>query len=134
MNSGSEANDLALLMARVYTGNFEAIALQNAYHGTSAATMGLTGHSTWKQVAPIYNGIHHVRQKCFVYCILLSGFSFLKKMYSMSIRPYVCLSASYNNAIFHLKFSMLKEHKFDRVVIVLNSKFTTSIKKKFKQL
>ena len=48
VNSGSEANDLAVLMARLYTGNFEVIALRNCYHGTSQGTMGLTAHSTWK--------------------------------------------------------------------------------------
>src|ERR1700722_15498399 len=33
VNSGSEANDLAMLMARVHTGNFDFIALRNCYHG-----------------------------------------------------------------------------------------------------
>ena len=32
VNSGSEANDLALLMARAYTGSYDIIALRNAYH------------------------------------------------------------------------------------------------------
>ena len=59
VNSGSEANDLALLMARLYTGSFDAIALRNAYHGGSAATMGLTAHSTWKYNYPHSFGIHH---------------------------------------------------------------------------
>ena len=44
VNSGSEANDLALLMARLYTGNYDVIALRNAYHGGIASTMGLTAH------------------------------------------------------------------------------------------
>ena len=35
VNSGSEANDRALLMARSYTGNYDVIALRNAYHGGS---------------------------------------------------------------------------------------------------
>ncbi|CAL8097106.1 unnamed protein product [Orchesella dallaii] len=59
VNSGSEANDLAILMARVHTGNFDVIALRNGYHGMSPNAMGLTGHSTWKQNAPHYSGIHH---------------------------------------------------------------------------
>jgi len=59
VNSGSEANELALLMARLYTGNFDVIALRNAYHGGSAATMGLTAHSTWKYNYPHSFGIHH---------------------------------------------------------------------------
>src|ERR1041385_7819468 len=47
-NSGSEANDLALLMARAYTGNYDVISLRNAYHGGSVSGMGLTAHSTRK--------------------------------------------------------------------------------------
>ncbi len=59
VNSGSEANDLALMMARVYTGNYEAIALRNGYHGGAGATMGLTSHSTWKFNYPHGFGVHH---------------------------------------------------------------------------
>ena len=44
VNSGSEANDLALLMARAYTGNYDMIALRNAYHGGNASGMALTAH------------------------------------------------------------------------------------------
>ncbi len=40
VNSGSEANDLALLMARAYTGNYDVIALRNAYHGGNAIRHG----------------------------------------------------------------------------------------------
>jgi alanine-glyoxylate transaminase/(R)-3-amino-2-methylpropionate-pyruvate transaminase len=59
VNSGSEANDLALLMARTYTGNYDAIALRNSYHGGNAATMGLTSHATWKFNVPHSFGVHH---------------------------------------------------------------------------
>jgi alanine-glyoxylate transaminase/(R)-3-amino-2-methylpropionate-pyruvate transaminase len=47
-NSGSEANEIAVLMAREYTGNAEVISLRNGYHGGTQATMGLTAHGTWK--------------------------------------------------------------------------------------
>ncbi|XP_052062506.1 alanine--glyoxylate aminotransferase 2, mitochondrial-like isoform X2 [Mytilus californianus] len=57
-NSGSEANDLALLMARMYTGTFEALSLRNAYHGASPYLMGLTALSTWKYNSPTGLGIH----------------------------------------------------------------------------
>ena len=40
VNSGSEANDIAQLMARAYTGNFDMIALRNAYHGGNSSGMG----------------------------------------------------------------------------------------------
>lgn len=59
VNSGTEANDLALLMARVYTGNYDVVALRNAYHGGSPGAMGLTAHSTWKYNFPHSFGIHH---------------------------------------------------------------------------
>ena len=59
VNSGSEANDLALLMARLYTGNYDIVALRNGYHGGSASTMGLTAHSTWKYNYPHSFGIQH---------------------------------------------------------------------------
>ena len=59
VNSGSEANDLALLMARAYTGNYDVIALRNAYHGGNAGTMGVTAHSTWKFNVPHSFGVHH---------------------------------------------------------------------------
>jgi len=59
VNSGSEANDLALLMARAHTGNYDIIALRNAYHGGNASTMGATAHSTWKYNVPHSFGFHH---------------------------------------------------------------------------
>jgi alanine-glyoxylate transaminase/(R)-3-amino-2-methylpropionate-pyruvate transaminase len=59
VNSGSEANDLALLMARVYTGNNDVIALRNAYHGMSYGTMGITALHTWKFNVSQGSGIHH---------------------------------------------------------------------------
>lgn len=60
-NSGSEANDLAILMARAYTGHFDVIALRNAYHGMSNFTMGVSALNTWKQPVPQGFGIHHAR-------------------------------------------------------------------------
>jgi alanine-glyoxylate transaminase / (R)-3-amino-2-methylpropionate-pyruvate transaminase len=59
-NSGSEANDLAISMARLFTGNNDVIALRNAYHGGSPSAMGLTSHHTWKYPMPQNVGVHHV--------------------------------------------------------------------------
>jgi alanine-glyoxylate transaminase/(R)-3-amino-2-methylpropionate-pyruvate transaminase len=47
-NSGSEANEIAILSAREYTGNSDVISLRNGYHGGTQATMGLTALGTWK--------------------------------------------------------------------------------------
>ena len=61
VNSGSEANDLAVLMARAYTGNYDVVALRNAYHGGSPASMALTSHHTWKFNVPHAFGVHHAQ-------------------------------------------------------------------------
>lgn len=47
-NSGSEANEIAILSSREYTGNSEVIALRNGYHGGTSTAMGLTAHGTWR--------------------------------------------------------------------------------------
>jgi len=59
VNSGSEANDLAVTMARLYTGNLDVIAVRNGYHGGSPTTMALTGLSTWKFPTQQSAGVHH---------------------------------------------------------------------------
>ena len=56
-NSGSEANDLAMYMARLYTGKFEILSLRNGYHGMSPYTMGLTSLNTWKFNVPTGFGV-----------------------------------------------------------------------------
>jgi alanine-glyoxylate transaminase / (R)-3-amino-2-methylpropionate-pyruvate transaminase len=59
VNSGSEANDLAILMARAFTGNFDVLSLRNAYHGGNAIGQALTSHHTWKYNVPNNFGVHH---------------------------------------------------------------------------
>lgn len=60
-SSGSEANELAMLMARLHSGNFDILALRNAYHGLSNQAMGLTALHTWKYPYPHGFGVKHVR-------------------------------------------------------------------------
>ncbi len=60
VNSGSEANDLAITMARLYTGNFDILALKNCYHGGISSMMGVTSHSTWKYPLAQGFGVHHI--------------------------------------------------------------------------
>jgi alanine-glyoxylate transaminase / (R)-3-amino-2-methylpropionate-pyruvate transaminase len=59
VNSGSEANDLAVTMARLYTGNLDVVAVRNAYHGGSPSSVGLTSHHTWKYPLPGATAVHH---------------------------------------------------------------------------
>ncbi|KAL2899980.1 Alanine--glyoxylate aminotransferase 2-like protein 3 mitochondrial [Bienertia sinuspersici] len=58
-NSGTEANELALMMARLYTGCQDIISIRNAYHGNAAGTMGATAQCNWK-FNVTQSGVHHV--------------------------------------------------------------------------
>ncbi len=60
VNSGSEANDLAIQMARLHTGNYDVVALRNGYHGGSPSAQGLTSLHTWKYPVPNASGVHHL--------------------------------------------------------------------------
>jgi alanine-glyoxylate transaminase/(R)-3-amino-2-methylpropionate-pyruvate transaminase len=59
VNSGAEAVDLAILMARLYTGNFDVLALRNSFHGLHFASMSLTGISGCRHAVPPSPGILH---------------------------------------------------------------------------
>ena len=61
VNSGSEANDLAILMARLHTGHHEILSLRNCYHGGNATGMALTSHHTWKYPVPPMPGFQHLK-------------------------------------------------------------------------
>lgn len=58
-NSGTEADETAMVLARIYTGRTEIIALRHAYHGRSIMAMTATGHSTWKHAPSALAGIVH---------------------------------------------------------------------------
>src|SRR5580658_3367624 len=63
-NSGTEANETAILAARCFTGSTEIIALRHSYHGRSAGAMGLTGQATWKLGPPQAGIVHAVNAYC----------------------------------------------------------------------
>src|SRR5487761_253774 len=64
-NSGTEANETAILAARLYTGASEIIALRHSYHGRSALAMALTAHASWKLGPALMPGIVHAHN---AYC------------------------------------------------------------------
>ncbi|KOX13432.1 aspartate aminotransferase family protein [Micromonospora profundi] len=62
-NSGTEANEAALLVATNYRRSHQILAVRNSYHGRSYAAMGVTGNRTWSasglnplQVAWLHSG------------------------------------------------------------------------------
>jgi len=71
VNSGSEANELALRLARAHTGREDIITLEHAYHGHTNALIDISpykfngpggrGRKPWVHVAPIaddYRGLY----------------------------------------------------------------------------
>ncbi len=64
-NSGTEANETAILAARCYTGSSEIIALRHSYHGRSAMTMTLTGQASWRLGGVPQPGVIHAHN---AYC------------------------------------------------------------------
>ncbi len=58
--SGSEANEGAALLAMLYTGRSEFLALQNGLHGRTKLGMSLTGLSFWRTDPNPAAGIAHV--------------------------------------------------------------------------
>jgi len=46
-NSGSEANDTALMLATAYRGSNQILALRNSYHGRSFSAVAITGIKSW---------------------------------------------------------------------------------------
>ena len=61
-NSGAEAIDLALLMARAATGNVDFLALRSGYHGATFGAQSLTGIAGFRHNVPLMGGIHHVAE------------------------------------------------------------------------
>ena len=57
MNSGAEAIDFALLLARSYTGNTDIISLANSYHGATFGAQSVTGISGFRHNIPLLGGI-----------------------------------------------------------------------------
>lgn len=64
-NSGTEANETAILTARLHTGASEIIALRHSYHGRSALAMAMTAHANWKLGPALSPGIVHAHN---AYC------------------------------------------------------------------
>ncbi|MDE0610052.1 MAG: aspartate aminotransferase family protein [Anaerolineaceae bacterium] len=60
-NSGSEADETAILAARCYTGNNDVIALRHAYSGRTMQAMSLTAHGNWRLGNVIDPHVRHVR-------------------------------------------------------------------------
>jgi alanine-glyoxylate transaminase/(R)-3-amino-2-methylpropionate-pyruvate transaminase len=61
-NSGAEAIDLALLMARTHTGNIDMLALASSYHGATFGAQSVTGISGFRHPVPQLGGVTFVAE------------------------------------------------------------------------
>ncbi len=65
VNSGSEAVEGALKLARRHTGRREVVAFKNAYHGSTHGALSLTGDQQLKaSFYPLIPGIMHINYNC----------------------------------------------------------------------
>ena len=64
-NSGTEAVETAVLLARLHTGRTEIIALRHGYSGRSQTAMSLTAHSNWRLTPVTDSGVVHAHN---AYC------------------------------------------------------------------
>lgn len=64
-NSGTEANETAILAARCYTGAAEIVALRHSYHGRSSLAMALSAHANWRLGMPQAGVVHAHNAYCY---------------------------------------------------------------------
>src|SRR5213593_3235290 len=57
--SGTEADETAVMMAQVYTGRTEIVALRHGYSGRSMLAQSLTAHASWRAVPTQIAAIKH---------------------------------------------------------------------------
>src|SRR6202167_3472296 len=64
-NSGSEANEMAILLARMATNSFDVVALRHSYSGGSNLTRSMTGQSSWRKAVVSQGFSHAVNAYCY---------------------------------------------------------------------
>lgn len=68
--SGTEANETAVMMAELFTGSSELIALRHAYSGRSLLAQSLAGHAPWRALPTHAPGIKHAHAPYCYRCAL----------------------------------------------------------------
>lgn len=58
-SSGTEADEAAVLLAKIYTGRQEIIALRHSYSGRGMYAISAMGHAAWRPIPPVMAGITH---------------------------------------------------------------------------
>ena len=58
-NSGTEADEAAVVLAKLYTGAQEIVTLRHGYSGRSQSAMAMCGQSTWRLIPSALPGVVH---------------------------------------------------------------------------
>lgn len=73
-NSGTEAVEGAIKLARKYTGSKEVLALEMAFHGRTLGSLALTGNKSYKsEMAPTLNDVAHIAPPYAYRCQMCDG-------------------------------------------------------------
>ncbi|MFQ6612502.1 MAG: aspartate aminotransferase family protein [Fidelibacterota bacterium] len=72
--SGTEADETAVMMAQVYTGKGEFIALRHAYSGRSLLAQSLTAHASWRALPTQVAAVKHALAPYCYRCPLKSSY------------------------------------------------------------
>src|ERR1051325_4289039 len=59
-NSGTEANETAVLLAQLHTKCQDVITLRHAYSGLSYLALSLSAQSSWRLMPNVVPGVHHI--------------------------------------------------------------------------
>jgi 4-aminobutyrate aminotransferase-like enzyme len=59
-NSGTEANETAVLLAQLYTRCQDIISLRHSYSGRSYLALSLSAQSSWRLMSNVVPGVHHI--------------------------------------------------------------------------
>jgi 4-aminobutyrate aminotransferase-like enzyme len=99
-NSGTEANETAILAARAYTGRHEVVALRHSYSGRSALAMSLTANYAWRTANPSLPGIVHAHNAYCYRCPFAKTYPDCDLVCARDIEELICTATSGQLAAF----------------------------------
>ncbi|HOL51795.1 MAG TPA: aspartate aminotransferase family protein [Bacillota bacterium] len=100
VNSGTEADETAVLLSTIYTGNDEIVALRHAYSGRSALAMSLTAHAPWRQGKALWANVKHAHSPYCYRCAFGRTYPNCDLECAKDIEELICTSTSGRIAAF----------------------------------
>jgi alanine-glyoxylate transaminase/(R)-3-amino-2-methylpropionate-pyruvate transaminase len=100
LNSGTEADETAVLLSTVYTGHDEILALRHAYSGRSALAMSLTAHAPWRQGRGLWSNVKHAHSPYCYRCAFGRTYPNCNLECARDIEELICTSTSGKIAAF----------------------------------